>query len=46
MPALQEDRWNEVLKEKVEIWKEFGLKKEFVEDMWNRIHKESLEIEK
>ncbi len=43
---LQEDRWKQVLDEKIEIWSEFWLKKEFIEDIWNRIHKESLEIEK
>jgi len=46
IPALQEDRWNEVLNEKIEIWNEFWLKKEFIEDIWNRIHEYALEIEK
>ncbi len=43
---LQEARWKEVLEEKIEIWAEFWLNKEFVEDIWNRIHKEALDIEK
>ncbi len=46
LPALQEDIWKQVLDEKIEIWKEFWLKKEFVEDIWNRINKETLKIEK
>ena len=43
---LQNDRWNKVLLEKIEIWEELWLKKEFIEDIWNRIHKEALKIEK
>ena len=46
MQALQKDRWNEVLKDKIEVWKEYWLKKEFIEDIWNRIHEYALEIEK
>ena len=45
IPALQEDRWKHVINEKIEIWSEFGLDKEFIEDIWNRIHKEALKIE-
>lgn len=46
IPALQKDRWKKVLDEKINIWEELWIKKEFIEDIWNRIHKESLEIEK
>jgi chorismate mutase len=46
MSPLQKDRWQEVLNNKIEVWKEYWLKKEFIEDIWNRIHKEALEIEK
>ena len=46
MSALQQDRWKEVLENKIEVWKEYWLNKEFIEDIWNRIHKEALEIEK
>jgi len=46
MKPLQNDRWNEVLSDKIEVWKEYWLKKEFIEDIWNRIHKEALDIEK
>jgi len=41
---LQKDRWKQVLDEKIEIWAEFWLQKEFVVDIWNRIHKEALDI--
>jgi len=43
---LQEDRWKEVLNDKVEVWKEYWLKEDFIKDIWNRIHKEALKIEK
>ena len=43
---LQSDRWNNLLTENIEVWKELWLTKEVVEDIWNRIHTESLEIEK
>jgi len=46
MIPLQTNRWKEVLDEKIEIWEEFWLKKEFVEDIWNRIHEYALELEK
>jgi chorismate mutase len=46
MTPLQKNRWQEVLNNRIEIWKEYWLKKEFIEDIWNRIHKEALEIEK
>ncbi len=46
MNPLQKDRWNEVLNDKIEIWKEYNLDKGFIEDIWNRIHKEALKIEK
>lgn len=46
MQPLQNDRWNKVLSEKIEIGEELWLKKEFIENIWNRIHQESLEIER
>ncbi len=46
MNPLQKDRWNEVLNDKIETWKEYNLDKGFIEDIWNRIHKEALKIEK
>jgi len=46
MKPLQNDRWNEVLSDKIEVWKEYWLSEDFVKDIWNRIHKEALEIEK
>ena len=45
MPVLQENRWKEVLENKLDIWEEYWLSKEFIEDIWNRIHKEALKIE-
>jgi len=42
--VMQDDIWKESLKEKIEIWKEFWLKKDFIEDIWKRICEESLWI--
>lgn len=46
MQILQKNRWEQVLKNKIEIWNEYWLKKEFIENIWNNIHNEALEIEK
>ncbi len=46
MEPLQKDRWEKVLQDKIEVWKEYWLNEEFVKDIWNKIHKEALEIEK
>jgi len=46
MNPLQEDRWQQVLQDKIEVWKEYWLNEEFIKDIWNRIHKEALDIEK
>lgn len=43
---LQTWRWNSVLTEKIKIWEDLWLSKEFIEDIWNRIHEEALDIEK
>lgn len=43
---LQPERWNSLLNENIEVWKELWLSEQIVKDIWNRIHKESLEIEK
>lgn len=43
---LQNDRWNKLLSQNIEVGEELWIKKEFIEDVWNRIHKEALEIEK
>jgi chorismate mutase len=42
---LQTNRWNELLKEKIEVWEFLWLKEVFIVDIWNRIHKEALKIE-
>jgi len=46
MIPLQENRWNELLAENIEVWIELWLTKDFVTDIWNIIHKMSLKIEK
>lgn len=46
IPALQNDRWEQLLNENIEVGKELLLWESIIRDIWNRIHKESLEIEK
>lgn len=46
IPALQESRWNELLSENIEVWKELWVSESFIIDVWERIHKEALNIEK
>lgn len=46
IPALQKDRWEELLNENIEVWYELGISEEIIRDIWERIHKESLKIEK
>lgn len=43
---LDNDRWNKLLNENLEVSREFWLRDELIVDIWNRIHSESLEIEK
>ena len=43
---LQSTRWNELLTENIEVWKELEVWEEFIRDVWERIHEESLKIEK
>lgn len=45
IPVLQKNRWDVLLSENIEVWRELWLSKEIVEDIWNRIHAESLKIE-
>lgn len=42
---LDNNRWQQLLKENIEISREYGLKDEFIIDVWNRIHSESLKLE-
>lgn len=42
---LDNNRWQQLLKENLEISREYGLKDEFIIDVWNRIHSESLKLE-
>jgi len=44
--ALQESRWNELLSENIEVWKELDVSDDLIRDIWERIHKEALIIEK
>lgn len=43
---LQTDRWEKLLNENIEVWKELMVSESFIKDVWGRIHKESLNIEK
>ena len=43
--ALQTDRWNKLLEDNIEMWKEYLVSEEFIKDVWERIHKESLKLE-
>lgn len=46
IPALQKWRWDELLNENIEVWKELEVSTDLIRDIWERIHKESLKIEK
>lgn len=46
LPALDMNRWREILKERTEIADKLGLSRIFIESIWNSIHEEALEIEK
>ena len=43
---LEIDRWNKLLEDNIEIWKEYLVSEKFVKEVWERIHKESLMLEK
>lgn len=45
MPALQYDRWKELLTKNIELGKEYNLDEEFVQRIWNAIHEESIRIQ-
>jgi chorismate mutase len=46
LPALDMNRWREILKERTEMADKLGLSRIFIESIWNSIHEEALEIEK
>lgn len=46
IPALDNNRWQTLLNENLEVSREYWLSDEFILDIWNRIHSESLKIEK
>ena len=43
---LQNDRWQKLLSENIEVATELWVSEELIKDLWNRIHEESLKIEK
>ncbi len=43
---LDNNRWQILLNENLEVSREYWLSDEFIIDVWNRIHSESLNIEK
>ena len=45
LPALQPNRWKEVLKDREEKGKMYGILPDFIDDIWNRIHEYALELE-
>lgn len=42
---LDNNRWQKLLNENLEVSREFWLSDEFIIDIWNRIHSESLKLE-
>jgi chorismate mutase len=42
LPALDEKRWSEVLKNKIELGMTYGLGVDFILDVYNAIHREAL----
>lgn len=44
--ALQTDRWEQLMKDNIEMAKELMVSESFIRDVWNRVHEESLNIEK
>lgn len=45
IPALQEDRWQQVLKSRINEWKRIGIPPGCIQEIWNAIHKNALELE-
>ncbi len=43
---LQNNRWNRLLNENIEVWNELEVSESIIRDIWTRIHEESLKIEK
>ena len=42
---LDNNRWQKLLNENLEVSREFWLRDEFIIDIWNKIHSESLKLE-
>lgn len=45
MPALQYERWKELLNKNIELGKEYNIDEEFISKIWNTIHEESIKIQ-
>lgn len=45
IPALQEDRWQQVLESRISEWKRIGIPPGCVQEIWNAIHKNALDLE-
>jgi len=43
---LQEDRWNKLLDDNIEMGRELLVSESLIIDIWNIIHQESLKLEK
>ena len=46
IPALQKDRWEELLNDNIQAGKELLVSESLIRDVWEKIHAESLRIEK
>lgn len=44
--ALVQDRWQKVLESKVELGKQLGVSKDFIETIYNAIHDHSVKVQK
>jgi len=45
MPALQKNRWNQVLDNRLELARKLSLDENMIKDIWNRIHEQALDNE-
>ena len=45
MPALQQDRWDALLKRLKEQWREYNIPPGCIENIWNEIHNVALDKE-
>jgi chorismate mutase-like protein len=45
LPALQQDRWLQVLEKNKKLAEEAGISEQLISDIWELIHREALKIE-